>query len=55
MKYFTSKILMISPNKFRNNELTISDNVFQLKKQKESKVESLALKEFDRLRNTISK
>ena len=29
MKHFTSRILMISPDKFRNNELTISDNSFQ--------------------------
>ena len=29
MKHFTSRILMISPDKFRNNELTLSDNSFQ--------------------------
>lgn len=55
MKHFTSKILMISPDKFRNNEHTLSDNVFQSKKFNEDQVKSIALKEFDKLRNIILK
>ena len=55
MRHFTSKILMISPNKFRNNEYTHSDNVFQSKKTNENDVQSQALKEFNRLREIISK
>ena len=54
MRHFTSKILMISPNKFRNNEYTHSDNVFQSKKTNENDVQSEALKEFNRLRDIIS-
>ena len=49
MRHFTSKILMISPNKFRNNEYTHSDNVFQSKKTNENDVQSQALKEFNRV------
>ena len=54
MSHFTSKILMISPNKFRNNEFTHYDNVFQSKKTNENDIQSQALKEFDRLRELIS-
>lgn len=53
MNYFTSKILMISPNKFRNNEFTQLDNVFQLKNAKDSQIKYLARSEFDKLKNTI--
>ena len=46
---------MISPDKFRNNEHTLSDNVFQSRKFNEHQVKSIALKEFDKLRNVILK
>jgi hypothetical protein len=46
---------MISPDKFRNNEHTLSDNVFQSRKFNEDQVKSIALKEFDKLRNIILK
>ena len=55
MEHLTSKILMISPDKFRNNEHTLSDNVFQSKKFNEDQVQLLALKEFDKLREVILK
>ena len=55
MKYFTSKILMVSPDKFRNNEHTLSDNVFQSRKFNEDQIKSIALKEFDKLRDVILK
>ena len=45
---------MISPDKFRNNEYTHFDNVFQSKKNNENDVQSQALKEFNRLRELIS-
>ena len=54
MSHFSSKILMISPDKFRNNEHTLLDNVFQSKKTNENDVQSQALKEFNRLRELIS-
>ena len=44
---------MISPNKFRNNEYTLSDNVFQSKKTNENQIQTLALKEFNRFRELI--
>ena len=47
MSHFSSKILMISPDKFRNNEHTLLDNVFQSKKTNENDVQIQALKEFD--------
>ena len=46
---------MISPDKFRNNEHTLSDNVFQSRKLNEDQVKSIALKEFDKLRDIILK
>ena len=55
MKHFTSKILMVSPDKFRNNEHTLSDNVFQSRKFNENQIKSIALKEFDKLRDVILK
>ena len=53
MSHFTSKILMISPNKFRNNEHTLLDNVFQSKKTNKNQIQDLALNEFNRLRELI--
>ena len=53
MEHFTSNILMISPDKFRNNEHTLSDNMFQSRKFNEDQVKSIALKEFDKLREDI--
>ena len=55
MEHFTSNILMISPDNFRNNEHTLSDNVFQSRKFNEDQVKSIALKEFDKLRDVILK
>ena len=55
MEHLTSNILMISPDKFRNNEHTLSDNVFQSRKFNEDQVKSIALKEFDKLRDVILK
>tara|TARA_B100001057_G_scaffold444520_1_gene481513 strand:- start:33727 stop:34632 length:906 start_codon:yes stop_codon:yes gene_type:complete len=55
MDHLSSKILMISPVKFRNNEHTLSDNVFQSIENKTDKIQFNALKEFDKLRNVISK
>ena len=55
MEHLTSNILMISPDKFRNNEHTLSDNVFQSRKFNEDQVKSIALKEFDKLRDLILK
>ena len=54
MNHFTSKILMISPDKFRNNEYTILDNVFQSRKKNKDQIQSITLKEFDKLRDVIS-
>ena len=54
MSHFSSKILMISPDKFRNNEHTLLDNVFQSKKTNQNQIEHLAIKEFNRLREHIS-
>ena len=54
MNHFTSKILMISPDKFRNNEYTLSDNVFQSRKKNKDQIQSIALKEFDKLKDVIS-
>ncbi|MBL6604159.1 MAG: amidinotransferase, partial [Cryomorphaceae bacterium] len=45
---------MISPEKFRANEFTMDDNVFQSKKVADSKVSIQALEEFEKLKNTIS-
>jgi len=53
MKYFTSKILMVSPDKFRNNESTISDNSFQAKKIQKSSISANAIDEFERLKKVI--
>ena len=53
MSHFTSKILMISPNKFRNNEHTLLDNVFQSKKTNKNQIQDLAVNEFNRLRELI--
>ena len=54
MSHFSSKILMISPDKFRNNEHTLLDNVFQSKKTNQNQIEHIAIKEFNRLRELIS-
>ena len=45
---------MISPDKFRNNEYTILDNVFQSRKKNKDQIQSITLKEFDKLRDVIS-
>ena len=55
MNHFTSKILMISPNKFRNNEYTQTDNVFQSRKSKTENIQLQALKEYDKLKDVIIK
>jgi len=52
--HFTSNILMISPEKFRANEFTMDDNVFQSRKLVDSEVSIQALEEFEKLKNTIS-
>ena len=53
MNYFSSKILMISPEKFRANELTQDDNVFQSRNQISKKIQKIAYKEFELLQKTI--
>ena len=45
---------MISPEKFRANEFTMDDNVFQSRKVVDSEVSIQALEEFEKLKNTIS-
>ena len=55
MEHFTSRILMVSPNKFRNNELTLSDNSFQSKKIKSVSISDNAIIEFERLKKAILK
>ena len=45
---------MISPDKFRNNEHTLLDNVFQSKKTNQNQIEHIAIKEFNRQRELIS-
>lgn len=55
MKHFTSRILMISPDKFRNNELTISDNSFQSRGLENISISDNAISEFERLKESISK
>ena len=55
MKHFTSRILMISPDKFRNNELTISDNSFQSRGLENTSISDNAISEFERLKESISK
>ena len=52
--HFTSNILMISPEKFRSNEFTMNDNVFQSREVVDSKVSIKAIEEFEKLKNTIS-
>ena len=54
MKHFTSRILMISPDKFRNNELTISDNSFQSRVSENISISDRAISEFERLKESIS-
>ena len=54
MKHFTSNILMVSPEKFRANEFTMDDNVFQSKKTIDVDVSIKAIEEFEKLKNTIS-
>ena len=41
MKHFTSNILMVSPEKFRANEFTMDDNVFQSKKTIDVSIKAL--------------
>ena len=55
MKHLTSRILMISPNKFRNNELTITDNSFQSKQVNHISISDNAISEFERLKEAILK
>ena len=55
MKHLTSRILMISPNKFRNNELTITDNSFQSKQVNNTSISDNAISEFERLKEAILK
>ena len=55
MKHLTSRILMISPNKFRNNELTITDNSFQSKQVNNISISDNAISEFERLKEAILK
>ena len=55
MKHFTSRILMISPDKFRNNELTLSDNSFQSRVTKNTSISDRAISEFEILKESISK
>ena len=45
---------MISPEKFRANEFTMNDNVFQSRELVDSEVSIQAIKEFEKLKNTIS-
>tara|TARA_B100000674_G_C37930462_1_gene957714 strand:+ start:502 stop:1407 length:906 start_codon:yes stop_codon:yes gene_type:complete len=54
MNHFTSNILMISPEKFRSNEFTMDDNVFQSRKSVNTEVSKKVMKEFEKLKNTIS-
>lgn len=44
---------MVSPDKFRNNESTISDNSFQAKKIQKSSISANAIDEFERLKKVI--
>lgn len=46
---------MISPDKFRNNELTISDNSFQSRGLENISISDNAISEFERLKESISK
>ena len=55
MEHFTSRILMISPNKFRNNELTLSDNSFQSKQVENISISGNAISEFEKLKEAILK
>ena len=55
MKHLTSRILMISPNKFRNNELTITDNSFQSRQTNNISISDNAISEFERLKEAILK
>ena len=55
MKHLTSRILMISPNKFRNNELTITDNSFQSMQVNNTSISDNAISEFERLKEAILK
>jgi|TARA_Y100000385_G_scaffold193970_1_gene200643 hypothetical protein len=55
MKHFTSRILMISPNKFRSNELTLSDNSFQSKQVENISISGNAISEFEKLKEAILK
>ena len=45
---------MISPEKFRSNEFTMDDNVFQSRKSVNTEVSKKVMKEFEKLKNTIS-
>ena len=54
MIHFTSNILMISPEKFRSNEFTMNDNIFQSREVADSEVSIKAIEEFEKLKNTIS-
>ena len=55
MKHFTSRILMVSPDKFRNNELTMTDNSFQSSVSENISISGRAISEFKRLKESITK
>ena len=42
---------MISPEKFRSNEFTMDDNVFQSRKHVNTEVSKKVMKEFEKLKN----
>ena len=44
---------MISPEKFRANEFTMDDNVFQSNEVVNTEVSTQAIEEFENLKNTI--
>ena len=55
MIHFTSNILMVSPEKFRSNEFTMNDNVFQSREVVNSEVSIKAIEEFEKFVEIIEK
>jgi len=53
MNQFTSQILMIKPDKFRSNELTKTDNVFQINKTVDEMISKEIIHEFENFKNTL--
>jgi len=53
MNQFTNKILMIKPNKFRSNELTETDNVFQVNQTVDKMISKEVIYEYENLKNTL--